>query len=80
VFHYLTLSHPDVFLNIYKVQNFSVKHIQFFIVKDTFKATCFGSTEPKHVASNVSLTIKNLMCLTDKFCTLYMLRYCRRGM
>jgi len=34
-----------VFLNIYKVQIFSVKHIQF-IVKYTFKATCFGSTEP----------------------------------
>jgi len=37
--------HPDVFLNIYKVQIFLVKHVQF-IVKNTFKATCFGSTEP----------------------------------
>jgi hypothetical protein len=27
------------------VQIFSVKHIQF-IVKNTFKATCFGFTEP----------------------------------
>jgi hypothetical protein len=31
--------------SLYKVQIFSVKHIQF-IVKHTFKATCFGSTEP----------------------------------
>jgi hypothetical protein len=30
---------------IYKVQIFSVKHIQF-AVKDTCNATCFGSTEP----------------------------------
>jgi len=30
---------------MYKVQIFSVTHIQF-IVKKTFKATCFGSTEP----------------------------------
>jgi hypothetical protein len=30
---------------IYRVQIFSVKHIQF-IVKNIFKATCFGSTEP----------------------------------
>jgi len=30
---------------IYKVQIFSVKHIQF-TVKYTFKATCFGSAEP----------------------------------
>jgi len=27
-------------------QIFSVKQIQFFIVKNTFKATCFGFTEP----------------------------------
>jgi len=30
---------------IYKVQVCLVTHIQF-IVKNTFKATCFGSTEP----------------------------------
>ena len=43
---FFNVSHPDVFLNIYKVQIFfSVKHIQFS-VKNTFKATCFGSTEP----------------------------------
>jgi hypothetical protein len=41
---YLKVSHPDVFLNIYKVQIFRIKPIQF-IVK-TFKPTCFGSTEP----------------------------------
>jgi hypothetical protein len=41
----LKVCHPDVFLNIYKVQIFSVRHIQF-IVKNTFKATCFGSTGP----------------------------------
>jgi len=29
----------------FKCRFFSVKHIQF-IVKNTFKATCFGSTEP----------------------------------
>jgi uncharacterized protein YtpQ (UPF0354 family) len=28
----LSVSHPDVLLNIYKVKNLSVKHIQFFLL------------------------------------------------
>jgi len=42
---FLNICHPDMFLNIYKVQIFSIKYIQF-IVKHTFKTTCLGSTEP----------------------------------
>jgi hypothetical protein len=42
---WLNVSHPDVFSNSYKVE-ISVKHKNYFIFKNIFKATHFSSTEP----------------------------------
>jgi len=33
---YFNICHPDVFLNIYKVQIFSVKHVQFIVFECVF--------------------------------------------